>query len=587
MKKIILGITGFLSVISITSCDKDFNTIGSEIVGGDHFDFERKDDFTVIAYSKATGSVQTNNLPINALGIYDNPAFGLTKASFVSQVELSTSSFNIGDSPVIDSVYLYVPYFSTLESTDTNGDRVFSLDSVYGFDETAKFDLKVLENGYRLRDFDPLNDFQTAQKYYSNEKVSKIDPFKGVELLNNSSNTAQNTEFVISDQEIKIYKTDGNGIYIDADNIAISDQNDVSLRIVKERKAPGMWLDLKNSFFQQKILDQANTGVLYNNSTFKDFFRGLLFEVSETTMGQGSMAMLDFSRAEFKILYKSSFSGGTPARRVYSLQMGYNTTSFKTCNSISLIDHTKHADYAAGLSASNETTGDDRIYLKGNDGSVAFIDLFGATDVLEIDEDGLLVSGSNGVPDELDQLRVDNWLINEANLVFYIDTNETNGMGKDGQVEPERIYVYDATNNAPLIDYFADGSTSSDAKKNKRGFGGILEKDAITGKGIRYKVKLTEYINRLINSEVESFRKNVRIGVCVTENINSVQNAYINPGNLITIGGESVEFLPVSSAMSPLGTVLHGASSTSTYVDSSGNVIPMKLKIEIYYTEPN
>ncbi|WP_430399456.1 DUF4270 domain-containing protein [Flavobacterium sp.] len=587
MKKIILGITGFLSVILITSCDKDFNTIGSEIVGGDHFDFERKDDFTVTAYSKATGSVQTNNLPINALGVYNNPAFGLTKASFVSQVELSTSSFNIGDSPVIDSVYLYVPYFSTLESTDTNGDRVFSLDSVYGYDEDAKFDLKVLENGYRLRDFDPLNDFQTAQKYYSNEKVSKIDPFKGVELLNNSSNTAQNTEFVISDQEIKIYKTDGNGIYIDADNIAISDQNDVSLRIVKERKAPGMWLDLKNSFFQQKILDQANTGVLYNNSTFKDFFRGLLFEVSETTTGQGSMAMLDFSRAEFKILYKSSFSGGTPARRVYSLQMGYNTSSFKTCNSISLIDHTKHPDYAAGLSASNEATGDDRIYLKGNDGSVAFIDLFGATDVLEIDEDGLLVSGSNGVPDELDQLRVDNWLINEANLVFYIDTNETNGMGKDGQVEPERIYVYDATNNAPLIDYFADGSTSSDPKKNKRGFGGILEKDAITDKGIRYKVKLTEYINRLINSEVESFRENVRIGVCVTENINSVQNAYINPGNLITIGGESVEFLPVSSAMSPLGTVLHGASSTSTYVDSSGNVIPMKLKLEIYYTEPN
>ena len=144
MKKIIFSLTAFLSVISITSCDKDFNTIGSEIVGGDHFDFERKDDFTVIAYSKATESVQTNNLPINALGIYNNPAFGLTKASFVSQVELSTSSFNIGDSPVIDSVYLYVPYFSTLESTDTNCDRVFSLVSVYGYDEDANFDLQVL-----------------------------------------------------------------------------------------------------------------------------------------------------------------------------------------------------------------------------------------------------------------------------------------------------------------------------------------------------------------------------------------------------------------------------------------------------------
>ena len=477
MKKIILGVAVLLSVISLTSCDKDFNTIGSEIVGGDHFDFEKKDDFTVIAYSKATGSVQSNNLPINALGIYDNPAFGLTKASFVSQVELSTTSFNIGDSPVIDSVYLYVPYFSTLESTDTSGNRVFSLDSVYGYDETAKFDLKVLENGYRLRDFDPLDNFESAQKYYSNEKSSKIDPYKGVELLNNSSNTAQNTEFVISNKEIIIYKTDGNGIYIDEDNMAISNQNDASLRIVKERKAPGMWLDLKSSFFQQKILDQANTGVLYNNSTFKDFFRGLLFEVSETTSGQGSMAMLDFSKAEFKILYKSSFSGGTPARRVYSLQMGYNSTSFKTSNSINLIDHVKNSDYLAGLSASSETTGDERLYLKGSDGSVAFIELFGTTDVYEINEDGELVSGSNGVPDELDQLRVDKWLVNEANLIFYIDTN---GMGTDGQIEPERIYVYNATKNIPIIDYYADGSTSSDAKRNKRGFGGIIKRDEVS-----------------------------------------------------------------------------------------------------------
>ena len=99
-------------------------------------------------------------------------------------------------------------------------------------------------------------------------------------------------------------------------------------------------------------------------------------------------------------------------------------------------------------------------------------------------------------------------------------------------------------------------------------------------------MKLTDHINRLINSEVEDYRENVRLGLSITENINSPQNAYINPGNLITIGGSQVEFLPVSSVMSPLGTILHGATSTSTYVDSSGNVIPMKLKLEIYYTEP-
>lgn len=580
MKKIILSLTVLLSVISLMSCDKDFNTIGSEIVGGDHFNFDKQDDFTVVSYSKETGSVQTNNLAINALGIYNDPAFGLTKASFVSQVELSSTSFNIGDSPVIDSVYLYVPYFFKSDETtaNTDGSSNYVLDSVYGYDETATFDLKVLENGYKLRDFDPLNNFQTSQKYYSDAKATKIDPFKGVELLNNSANTAQNTNFVISNKQIVIYKTDGNGVYIDANNIAISDQNDVSLRVVKERKAPGMWLDLKNSFFQQKILDQANTGVLLNNSTFKDFFKGLLFEVSETTAGQGSMAMLDFSSAEFKILFKTTFSGGTPSRYVYSLQMGYKSTSFKTSNSISLIEQTKNTNYQAGLDASNEATGDSRLYLKGNNGSVAYIDLFGTTDFKSIDDLGVLVSGTNGVPDEIDKLRARKLLINEANLVFYIDTDATLGMGNSTH-EAERIYIFDATNNAPLVDYYADGSTSSNVKLNKRGFGGIIERDEDTDKGIRYKVKLTEYINRLINSDVESYRENIRIGVAVTESISLPQNAYINPGNLYTIGGTPVEFLPVSSVMGHLGTILYG-----------NNVAPAdvakKLKLEIYYTEP-
>ena len=583
MKKIILGLTVLLSVTSLTSCDKDFNTIGSDIVGGDHFNFEKKDDFTVIAYSKATGSVQTNNLAVNALGIYDDPAFGLTKASFVSQVELSTTSFTIGDDPVIDSVYIYIPYFvdSDLTTTNTDGSSEYVLDSVYGYDEDAKFDLKVLENGYRLRDFDPLDNFESSQKYYSDAKAAKIDPFKGVELLNNSSNSAQNTEFVISNKQIVIYETDGNGVFVDSNDLPLTDQNDVSLRVVKERKAPGLWLDLKNSFFQQKILDQAETGVLFNNSTFKDFFRGLLFEVSETTAGTGSMAMLDFSSAEFKILFKSTFNGGSPTRSVFSLQMGYNSSAFKTSNSISLIEYSMNPDYEAGLNASNETTGDARLYLKGNNGSIAFIDLFGTTDNYGYNADGDLVLGANQVPDELDDLRKDKWLINEANLTFYIDTDNAIGMGKEGQIEAERIYIYDATNNTPLIDYYADGSTSSNVKYNKYGFGGIIKKDADTDKGIRYKIKLTEYINRLINSEIEDYRENVRIGVSVTESINLPKSAYINPGNLfpMTVGGDLVEFLPVGSVMSHTGTILYGNNVLPADIDK-------KLKLEIYYTEP-
>ena len=61
-------------------------------------------------------------------GFINNPKFGITKAHFVTQVELSTENPSFGGyDPVIDSVYLYVPYFSTLESTETSGERIYEL----------------------------------------------------------------------------------------------------------------------------------------------------------------------------------------------------------------------------------------------------------------------------------------------------------------------------------------------------------------------------------------------------------------------------------------------------------------------------
>ena len=63
---------------------------------------------------------------------------------------------------------------------------------------------------------------------------------------------------------------------------------------------------INNSFFQEKILDAASSGNLFNNNIFKNYFRGFLFEVEEIVPNQGAMAILDFSKAELKIIYKSS-----------------------------------------------------------------------------------------------------------------------------------------------------------------------------------------------------------------------------------------------------------------------------------------
>ncbi len=71
---------------------------------------------------------------------------------------------------------------------------------------------------------------------------------------------------------------------------------------------------------------------------------------------------------------------------------------------------------------------------------MAFIDLFGAA--------------PGGVSPELQNLRDNKWLINDAFLVFYVDKTT---MSNPLTSEPSRILLFDATNNKSLIDYVIDG----------------------------------------------------------------------------------------------------------------------------------
>ncbi|MEL1246798.1 DUF4270 domain-containing protein [Flavobacterium helocola] len=569
MKKSFLKISSLLFLfVLLISCDKDFNSLDSEVIGDDHFDLVY-DEASLVAYSKATGVVQTNNLPLNALGIYKNDFFGTTKAHFVTQVELGSENPSFGFNPIIDSVYLYVPYFTELKSTETSGERVYELDSIYGNAETGKFRLKVLENGYYLRDLDPADNLQSSQRYFNDDKATKIDPFKGSELLNNSSNIAQNNEFYFSKKELYIYKTNGAGLYVDSNGAVLSDQNNVTLRVIKERKTPGMWLDLKNSFFQQKILDAASTANLFSNNAFKNYFRGLLFEVEEINPDQGALAVLDFSKAELKILYKAaseaiSVENPTPTRtrRTFSLKMGYNASTTLRNNSINLLEYNNSTEYDAGLAGSNEVLGSDRLYVKGGNGSVAFIDLF--------------------APTELETLRnnvaTKNWLVNDARLTFYVDKTAMTNVPKTS--EPERIYIYDATNNLVLVDYTFDSSSSANLKNSKVVFGGMIQRETTSPKkGIKYTIRLTEHIKRILKADSNGeYQDNIKIGVSVTESINLVSSAKLKAP--ISANGVQISDIPLASILNPLGTVLYG-----------NNVAPedeaKKLKLSIYFTKPN
>lgn len=584
------------------SCDQDFNTIGSDLVGDEHFDFSTH-EAQLRAYSVKTNEVQTNNLPINPLGIYNNPYFGVTKANFVSQLSLATAQPKFGTNVQVENVTLYIPYFSTVETNNTDGSKVYSLQSIYGTNKESKMKLSVYENGYYLNSYNPNDNFQTQQRYFSDgstngtlinfENLKRGNDGNGNSVqngtrLNDSPNTAENDQFFFNKTEIIVYKTKFNtttGLleYVDANDVVLANQNDVSLRVVKERLAPGIYLTLNKAFFKKRILE-AGSENLFNNNEFKQYFRGLYFKMDQLPGEEGAMAMFNFSNAKLSLNYSSvdeSAPVGTAATsKTFVLNLGLNSGA----NSVSLQDFSYSGAYNSGLNASatNPTFGSDsKLFLKGGKGSVVYMDVFGSADVLK-PVNGQLVAGANQIPDELDQLRLNGWLINEAYLEFYIDKT---AMAGANQSEAERLYLFDATNQKPLVDYTFDATTNSNTKYNKLIFGGIIERDNTPDKkGIKYKIRITQHINNLINGTDASSNKNVRLGLTVTENI-AYSNSYyfkspFDVNNTPSVTTDDIEYFPVASIMEQQGVVLHGTNPSAE--DTS-----KKLKLVIQYTKPN
>lgn len=521
------------SFLMFVSCDKDYNVVGEDLIGENNFELGKYYS-SVKAYNQSTGVIQSDNLPINSLGIYTNAAFGTTTASFATQVELASIDPTIGANAVMDSVVLNIPYFSTVTNTNTTtGIKTYELDSIYGT-LNAPFRLSIHESGYFMRDLDPATNFKENQAYYSNQK-NDFDALKIGSRLNDAADVKENDAF-----------------YFDPKEIAEKTTDEESKKTTTTRTAPAMRLKLSNSFFTSKILN-APTGKLASNSALKDYFRGLYFKVEKTSAAE-NMASINFAKGVIRLYYKEDLStttnGVTTVKRVnktLDLNLKGNTVSF-------LEETNPNPAYLTAISNPNIALGDSKLYLKGGVGSSAVIELFGP------DND------NNGVSDELEALRKNGWLINEANLVFNIDTD-----AMKNAVEPNRVYVYNLTNKTAVLDYLTDNTTASAVKNNKFIFDGILKKEAVTnGRGLSYKIRITNQIKNLLKNADST---NVKLGVVVTENIAvATFNKLKTPNSFFSV-------LPTASVFNPLGTVLFG----------SNPAVPeeKRLRLEIIYTKPN
>ncbi|WP_452230367.1 MULTISPECIES: DUF4270 domain-containing protein [unclassified Lacinutrix] len=539
MKKTIkaLKVTSLLSFITLAfvACDKDFSTLESDIQGSQNFSTD-SEKLSVITYNKKLAPVQTNGLSSNLLGVYKDPVYGITTANIVTQATLPTGSYDpdFGDSPELVSVILTIPYFSTLEST-TDGESIYSMtakDSLYNGDSEIK--LSIYENGYFLKDFDSEN-VEEFQKYYSNANTTiNFDNHIEATLLE-TDGSIDNPHFKPSPTEITITTGEGDD----------EEEEKLTPRFRKE-------LNMPLNYWQNKFFAKEGMPELSNANNFKNYFRGLYFK-AEAIGNNGNLILLDFSSATLELNYTND-SGEVdddlnPIREDQTLQINLTGNRVNTFENVDIDNTIITADATA-----NTVDGDKNLYLKGGEGSMAVIDLF---DTADTDNNGMFDAYEDFIARYKDQR-----LINEANLVFYVDQEATADFTKDQ--EPNRVIIYDLKNNIPVVDYFIDITNSSDPEYSRDYHSTVLERDS-DGNGVKYKIRLTEHLNNILLRD----SMNLKLGLMVTTNVNEIfQYSSFESDDKVTSG----------TVMSPKGTVLHGGNP---------NVADEKrVQLEIFYTEP-
>lgn len=444
-------------LMSVIACEKDFENIGVGLVDNDLF-VPKQATFEVVSYNKNVDSSRIFSNNPHLLGVTKDKNFGLLKASIVAQVNLATINFT--ENMSIDAVILDIPYYSTALESNSDGTPNFQLDSIIG-NQDLEFDLKVYRNNTYLNSLDPENP-ELSKKYYSDETYSKG------ELLYATSEFKPNKNDTVYIVERK---------FLDGDPSTVDDRDTIKPATV----APSIKIPLDTTFFRTHFIDQQNSGAFDSNDNFINYFRGLIIEADGA---DGSLMTLAMSNATMTFYYSNivltdeSESTGdlngdgdtddtdvpikTKQTAIFSLS-GLKTGIYT--RDYALAEDSNISNY---LSDPDTINGEDKLFVQGAAGSVAVVDLL------------------KGIGEEqLEEIRSENWLINDASLTFYVE-NEAD------TIIPYKLYLYNYDEHTQILDAMTEFQLNQ--------FNGVLEKTE-DNNPLKYKFTITDYISEVLKSD--------------------------------------------------------------------------------------
>lgn len=604
-----LRIDFFILILSIVflSCNEDFNTVGYDLISTNAFETDRV-KLPVFSYQKESlTDIQTNGLSVQQLGTIEVPNVGRSSAYIISQLNMPATNFfglytpsdelgdednvrAIAENEQVISAYLEIPFLNNVRdqdgdgvidsldedplsitsdsdgdsisdavetqngtnplSQDSDGDgildtedtdnssyqpenREYDVDSIFG-NRNASFNLKVEELTYFLNTLNPEENFETNQSYYTSRDFYKED-FVGEILYDDT--------YQLDFNELRInYKEDDPETDID------------ETTQVETRRSPRIRVPLDIDFFQRRFIDIEGSDYLASTSQFKQYMRGIYIRLENPS--DDLYMLLNFALANIVVNYEyDQYNDNDTPDDTTDFSIDRVERNFVLTPGIT-INHLENSEFNPQISqVINQTEGSTKIFSKGGIGLLSSIELFG--------------KHSDGSAEaKLQELRENNWLVNEASLVFYVDPESVSNWTPNNPIA-NRLYLYNKRDTAPLLDYFSD-LTLDNTRTNAGKFnhGGILEYSD-SGIPYRYKFRITQHINNLLRKD----STNVPLGLVVAANINDYSTIKARSTD------ESKEILyPTTSVLNPLSSVLIGSHPAEGLEE-------FKIELELIYTD--
>ena len=590
------------------SCNKDFHPVGQELFL-DQTLSTFTESYPVFTFQESIERVETRVQNMVQLGKIEHPVFGVSKASIVSQLSISNNLFFgdlrqdiedmenpssisiIPENEEVIAVYLDLPFFTNQKdkdndgvidsldadpedpesnsdgdeltdfietqaglnplSSDSDGDgildhndtdnesyesenNVYQIDSIYG-NSNASFNLKVYELTYYLNSLDPANNFESNQTYYSDDDYIERGFYDAI-LHDNRIN--------LNFEELRFnFEQD------DPETEDIDETTRVETRLTPRIRVP---LDI--SFFQERLLDKEGDPSLETNKSFQEAMRGIIIETDN--FSEDLYMLLSLGDASVKVEYKYDKynTNGTAEdesddfieKVKKELSMSLSGIRINT-----LKDETSSPEIEGLVISSMSNSPSEKLYIKGGKYH-GRIRLFSN----ENQEEGSFLS----------DLRNQNWLINQAKLIFYVDPDKSL---IDSKLFASRLYLFKYDTGAPLMDYITDNSeVPNSVNGNKISFGGFLEYDD-NNRPFKYTFDLTKHISDIIRDD----SLNIDLGLVVTSNIDddSLLSAFEK------LSENSSYNYPRAATLNPLGTILLGSSPGENLSDK-------KVQLELTYS---